>query len=775
MGVGEGPGSNEVRLGAPFVGAAGEELTAMLNDAGILRSEVYLTNVSRFQPPNNDIDAFIKPIPKVRKKLDELLREGFVQFRNKMVKPFIAEHIGHLEKEIDNVRPNVIVLFGGTPLWALTGEEGITKWRGSLLPITVLGRQYKAVAVLHPAYILRSWSDRADTVQDLRRVQVESLSPEYKERAWSFSVRPAFREVMERLEWLLAHPSFLCADIETRKRHIACYGLAWSPTEALCIPLMSVESQEGYWSRDEELAIVRLLLKVLQASWIIGQNFLYDAYYTALWMRTLLRPWFDTMLAQNVAFPGRPKALGYLASLYCESFRYWKDDGREWHTKMPEERFWTYNCMDCCYNYEAAFVLDKIITARDVRGPFQRQMALFTPVLRTMLRGMKRNTEGIAEADRELERALATREKRLEIMFGHYVNPRSPKQLVTLFYEDMEVKPIKDRKTGKPTLNEAAMLQIAQAHPILAPATKCIEEARSINVLRSTFINTEGPKNRFYYSYNPAGTETFRFSGSTNPIGWGTNPQNVPKYEEDEEYPTDVNVRKLFLPDPGMILVEWDLSKADLHVVAWEADDDDLRSQLAQGINVYREGAKVVKLPYTKAKSFIHGTDYAGSARTMAINCKMTVKASEYAQNLWFAAHPGIRLWHRRIEDQLLKTHEVSNRLGYKRFYFDRVEGVLPQALAWIPQSTVGNVINTAFLRITAAWPEIEVLLQTHDSLTTQMPIHYARTLVPKVTKLFAVIVPYPKPLVIPVDTKASLTSWGELVKWHEIEPLIPK
>jgi len=56
---GEAPGSEEERLGRPFVGPSGLELNRMLSEVGIQRSAVYCTNVCRLRPVNNDISAHI--------------------------------------------------------------------------------------------------------------------------------------------------------------------------------------------------------------------------------------------------------------------------------------------------------------------------------------------------------------------------------------------------------------------------------------------------------------------------------------------------------------------------------------------------------------------------------------------------------------------------------------------------------------------------------------------------------------------------------------------
>lgn len=231
------------------------------------------------------------------------------------------------------------------------------------------------------------------------------------------------------------------------------------------------------------------------------------------------------------------------------------------------------------------------------------------------------------------------------------------------------------------------------------------------------------------------------------------------------------NVRKLFVPDPGNVIADVDLDRADLQVVVWEAGDKDLKQMLREGADIHSENAKTLGISRQLAKSWVHGTNYGGSPFTMARTCGVTVKEAERMQRRWFAAHPGIHQWHRRTEESLMRTREVRNRFGFRRYYFDRIESVLPQALAWIPQSTVANVINIGWQRvIEKLYPEVEVLLQVHDSLVLQWSWRKDREIRPKVRDALLVEIPYEDPLTIPVGLKTSLTSWGDCkeVKWVE-------
>lgn len=760
--VGEAPGRDEIREGRPFCGAAGYELTSILREAGIQRSDCFITNVCRFQPADNDISHFITDNKK------RGTERGYSYHEGRWVAPFIMEHLQHLREEITRVQPNVIVALGNTPLWALTGRTGITKWRGSQM-LSKFGT--KLVPVLHPAAILREYSWHPLTVQDFkRRVIPESFSPDFHPPEYQFLIRPSFGQVMTFLEMLLqeikAYPQHKVAvDIETRRGQIACIGLGTSTRQAICIPILCIEQPEGYWPIQEEWAIIAKLREIMthRNVWLVGQNFLYDSQYIIKQWQFIPYVSQDTMVWHHTLFPGLSKGLDFLASLYAEFYSYWKDEGKEWNTKVNEDELWHYNCLDCTYTYEVSDEEEQTAAKLGMYPQIAFQQSQFYPALDMMLKGININTGRRAEFHKQLEQAITVLEAKFERMLGHPLNPRSGPQMQRLFYTDFGQRPIISRKTGNITLDTKALDKIAAREPLLGPLIEDIQQYRSLGVFKSTFIESElDPDGRMRCSYNIAGPETFRYSSSTNAFGRGMNLQNVPAVGSDPD------VRRMFVPDPDHYLMDWDLDRADLQVVVWEANDTELKQMLHEGVDMHSENAKVLLCPRQVAKMWVHGSNYGGSARTMAANCGITVHQSEVMRRRWFAAHSGILEWHRRTERSLATTRSVWNKFGYRRLYFDRIESILPEALAWVPQSTVAIVINTGLARIFSKLPEIQLLLQVHDSLVMQAHKSLIPSIYPKIRELLQVTVPYDDPLVIPVSGKGSFDSWGDCGKLVE-------
>jgi uracil-DNA glycosylase family 4 len=812
--VGEAPGVEEERQGRPFVGGSGTELTNMLHEAGIIRAECFLTNVCKYRPPGNEIERFF---------LDSKCTQPGAE---------IQEGLHDLRREIELVQPNVIIACGNVPLWALRGHRGITDWRGSSLTTKSvhrsgeLSRSFTVLPTIHPAAVLREWSWRQVVVHDLRKAGRLSVSPTFARPEYSFTIRPSFQVCMQTLDTLLRQgvsastPRRLAVDIETRQGHIACIGIAWSRRDAICIPLMCVERPEGYWPAEEEAAIVLKLQELLAHTdcRVVGQNFLYDAQYFAKHYGFVPRLIDDTMFQQHVLYAGAPKGLDYLSSMYCEYHEYWKSEGKTWDPKVPEEQLWVYNCKDAVITYEVAETLDSALDKMQLREQYTFQMELWWHTLHMMLRGIAVNKEAKNKLGGELLEAIMERDNEITAILGHPLNPRSPKQMQALFYHDLGMPVQYNRKTRRPSLDEEALQAIARKEPLLRDLIRRIVEVRSIGVIRSTFVEArEDSDGRMRSSFNPAGTETFRFSSSTDAFGSGANLENIPRGLEDEEIETTElaqfatpNIRKLYIPDSGYTIAECDLEGADAQVVAEEADDEIMREIFRKRLKLHVENGKMFygasmmgpdgkREPYyTRIKIGAHSTNYGITARSLAQAINVPVHEAEKFQRRWFEIHPGILDWHRRIDSQLQTTRTVYNRFGYRRKYFDRIDGLLGEALAWVPQSSVACVTNRALCRLRPAFTEyynlypleqqrdrftfeavrrlfelgVQLLLQVHDSFVFQYPTYREAAVLPLLRSVLSVTIPYDKPLIIPWGLKTSTRSWGDAEErdWPEPE-----
>lgn len=347
--VGEAPGAEEERYGEPFLGPSGKLLNAALESAGILRSSCFVTNVCRHRPPENDITNWLS-------KNKKAPHPDWRYIKGLWCDPRVAAGFPELARELKAAQPKLIIALGGTALWALTDKLGILKWRGSRL----WSEEYQCHVIpsVHPAAVLRQLELQVPFTLDLRRARAV-LEGTQQPREYSFAIRPTYLQALYRLGWLheqaSRRPLVLSCDIETRVGYMACLGLAWTHSDALCIPFLQAKgSAPFYWSLEEEAQLryhVAQLFHHPNITWV-GQNFLYDCQYFVREGMGFPSRVFDTMIGHHSLFSNLRKGLDFLSSFYAQDHIYWKDESKNWDPSLGEDQLWIYNCKDACITLE---------------------------------------------------------------------------------------------------------------------------------------------------------------------------------------------------------------------------------------------------------------------------------------------------------------------------------------------------------------------------------------------------------------------------------------
>lgn len=156
--IGEAPGEMEDMSGMPFVGRAGKLLNDFLTEAGISREEdLYIINTVKCRPPENRV-----PTDSEKSACEKFLHA-----------------------QIDIMNPKAILFCGATALKSFWSDPKvqISKIRGQWLTVSINGKEYKAMAIYHPSYLLRNHSmeegsPRRLMQEDLRNVKNAVLSEE---------------------------------------------------------------------------------------------------------------------------------------------------------------------------------------------------------------------------------------------------------------------------------------------------------------------------------------------------------------------------------------------------------------------------------------------------------------------------------------------------------------------------------------------------------------------------------------------------------------------
>lgn len=414
----------------------------------------------------------------------------------------------------------------------------------------------------------------------------------------------------------------------------------------------------------------------------------------------------------------------------------------------PHSRHQVYNGLDCCITFEIFEILEKQLQSKNepynaITYSFERAMQ--APALEMMERGWrvdeKSRIEGqeLLRKQRDMLRDIVDRYA--FVIWGKGLNANSPTQLKKFFYSEMGLPEQYNYNRGQKSLstNREALEKLwlyFYARPIVNVILKLREVTKQLSVLE-TEVSHDG---RMRTSYNVAGTETGRWSSSSSADGSGTNLQNITPA-----------LRRMFIADPGYKLCYLDLEQAESRVVGllvWKTIGDaayldacesgDLHTTVCKLVwpalawgNDDSTNRKVADAPFYRhftyrdmAKRGGHGTNYYGTPRTMARHLKVEERVMVDFQKSYFGPFVGIRQWHEWVARQLALSSSLTTLLGRKRIFYGRPgdDATLREAIAFEPQSVVGDLLNLALHRLWSNEKRVQILGQVHDAIIFQYP-----------------------------------------------------
>lgn len=403
-----------------------------------------------------------------------------------------------------------------------------------------------------------------------------------------------------------------------------------------------------------------------------------------------------------------------------------------------------YNGLDCCITHE---VLDSIRALGPAPRIYNFARALQAPVMAMMQLGFRIDSferqKGIEALNVEIERLTILLNRFANAVWDKPLKANSPKMLQEFFFGAMGIPEIWTSKKGerKLSMDREALEKLDNyfhARPIVATILALRDAVKQLSVL-----NTEvDPDGRMRTSYNVAGTETGRFSSSTNAFGTGTNLQNI-----------TAGLRKMFVADPGCKICGIDLEQAESREVGWLSGticndwsyldacySGDLHTLVAATAwpelpwtGDAKADRKIADTPFYRhltyrdmAKKLGHGSNYRGLPPTMARHAKLPVPVAESFQKRYFERFAGIPKWHRWVAQQLQTTHRIITPLGRERTFFGRSndDATLREAIAFSPQSATADRLNLVMWRIWKYMPQIQLIAQVHDAVYFQYPEH---------------------------------------------------
>ena len=309
-------------------------------------------------------------------------------------------------------------------------------------------------------------------------------------------------------------------------------------------------------------------------------------------------------------------------------------------------------------------------------------------------------------------------------------NINSTKQLGELLFEKLGLPPVKKTKTGYST-NADVLEKLKNKHPII-PA---IMDYRMLTKLKSTYadglLKEIGDDGRIHTTFQNLVTATGRLS-STEP-----NLQNIPVRTD-----LGAEIRKMFIPKPGCVLVDADYSQIELRVLAHIAGDETMQNAFKSGMDIHTvtasqvfgvEPEQVTPLQRRHAKAVNFGIVYGISEFSLSEDIGVSrYEAKAYIEN-YLANYRGVRAYMKKVVEDARERGYTETMYGRRRYIpelkssnFNVRSGAERMTLNTPIQGTAADLIKLAMIRVDKAlaenFPEAKLLLQVHDELIVECP-----------------------------------------------------
>ena len=357
-----------------------------------------------------------------------------------------------------------------------------------------------------------------------------------------------------------------------------------------------------------------------------------------------------------------------------------------------------------------------------------------------------------------------------KLIYGYSEEPfniNSTKQLGELLFDKLGLPPVKKTKTGYST-NAEVLEKLKDKHPII-PA---IMDYRMLTKLKSTYA--EGlmkvicEDGRIRTTFQNLVTATGRLS-STEP-----NLQNIPVRTD-----LGAEIRKMFVPKEGYVLVDADYSQIELRVLAHIADDPVMQEAFKSGMDIHTVTAsqvfgvapeEVTPLQRRHAKAVNFGIVYGISEYSLSEDIGVSFyEAKNYIES-YLEKYSGVRAYMKQVVADAREQGYTQTLYGRKRYIpelkasnFNIRQGAERIALNTPIQGTAADLIKLAMIRVDKAlaekFPEAKLLLQVHDELIVECPEAIAREVAELVSREMEQVAS----LKVPLTAEAKIgKSWFE-------------
>ena len=395
------------------------------------------------------------------------------------------------------------------------------------------------------------------------------------------------------------------------------------------------------------------------------------------------------------------------------------------------------------------------------------------PMLHSLIRvernGTKIDAKMLSEYSDELSIKIQELSKTAFKVAGEEFNMDSPKQLVEILYNKLELPVLKKTPKGQPSTNEDTLQRLAEEYEL----PKTIIEYRGLAKLKSTYtdslINIQHPTTkRIHTSYQQAVTSTGRLS-STEP-----NLQNIPiKTAEGRK------IREAFIAEKGNVLISADYSQIELRIMAHLSGDKNLTHAFNNNIDVHSATASeifnvsledVTSDHRRNAKAINFGLIYGMSAFGLTRQLGISRDEAQAYLDTYFKRYTGVKDYMDSTKELAKKNLFVETILGRKLHVaaINDSNGLRRQAAERAAinaplQGSAADIIKKAMIDVDQ-WiggenPDIRMIMQVHDELIFEVKKEFADDAINEIVNLMESSVELKIPLI--VDANQG-TNWNE-------------
>ena len=299
-----------------------------------------------------------------------------------------------------------------------------------------------------------------------------------------------------------------------------------------------------------------------------------------------------------------------------------------------------------------------------------------------------------------------------------FEGPGSRKAMEQLFWVDLGLPQIINKKSGRPSLDKDAMERYEiilerQNNPIAQKVLEFRGWQKAVTAFYrpyQTFVDSDG---RIRTDFKPHGTVTGRFSSSK------PNLQQIPK---ESDKPWNGRVKDCFMPEDGYELWEFDYSQLEFRLAALYAGEPKLLDVFNDDSrDIFNEMSADLNLPRQSCKTLTYSIQYgAGVQRIMDVFGYSALQAKETIAS-WYANYPGIRKINDMAAFEARKFGKIELQSGrYRHFQFPKSEA--RKAFNSATQGGAADIVKMTMNNIRRELPEVRMNLQVHDALWFELP-----------------------------------------------------